>query len=289
MVGADTALGMDLEDFLEQVGRHQVEALTITTGRWKSERRAKKAVQRARADVIIDTRLQSAVDGAEGLADIDVARCEWLAKAARRTDAIYMLLSSARVFSGRQERPYNEQLNGDSENRTAKLLQKAEHLIRERCQRHLILRLGPVFAAHGDNLLITTLMQLQAGGVLSFAADQRICPVSSLDAARIIAGVLDQLDAGAESWGNYHYCSSDACNLYEFASVVLTCMSRFQDVETSGLTLQEKYAEQSLAFRLDCSCLRNTFGIKQVPWRGFVSDTLNRYYRNNESRSEPYS
>ncbi len=278
LIGADTPLGCDLDDFLLQLGRHEVETVSFAASRWKSERRAKKAVLRSRPDLVVDLRVQGALDSTEQLLEQDVERCEWLAKAARRCDAVYFLVSSARIFSGRQERPYPEALEGCGEDGIAEMLRRSEQIIRGRCERHVILRLGPVFSSHGANPLTRILDLLLAGETLALDKGTRSYPVSSKDGARVISGMLDQLSTGAEAWGNFHYCSSDGSNCYEFAEVLLACASQFREFEALEITLEEREAGQLLTRRLACERLLDTFAIKQVPWRGFVAATVRAFF-----------
>lgn len=262
------------------MGRHEFESIGFAASRWRSERHAKKAVRRARPDIVVDARLQGAVDSGEQLFDLDIERSHWLAKACQRNGAIYLLLSCSRVFAGEQERPYTEQDVPDSAETIGRMLQRAEELATQGCERSLILRLGPVFAHRGRNVLTHMLAQLMQGGTLTLDNSLRGCPVASSDAARVVSGVLDQLSAGAESWGVFHYGSSDATNCYEFAEVLLASASQFSEFGPEAVTLQEQEAGYTLSRRLDCNRLRNTFAIKQVPWRGFIADAVKLYFDN---------
>ncbi|WP_157976638.1 sugar nucleotide-binding protein [Parahaliea mediterranea] len=278
LIGSDTSLGYALEQQLSRAGRHELESIGFAASRWRSERHAKKAVRRSRPDVVVDARLQGAVDSGEQLFDLDVERCHWLAKACQRNGAIYLMLSSARVFAGEQERPYTEQDVPDSGETIGKMLQRGEELIAQTCERHLLLRLGPVFSHRGRNVMTHMLGQLMQGGTLTLDNSLRGCPVPSQDAARVVAGVLDQLSAGASSWGAFHYASSDATHCYEFAEVLLAAASQFSEFGPQAVTLREQEAGHTLSRRLDCNRLRNTFAIKQVPWRGFVADAVKHYF-----------
>lgn len=278
LIGSDTFLGVALEQHLSRWGRHECESISLAASRWKSDRHAKKVVRRVRPDVVVDLRIQAAVDSGEQLFDLDVERCYWLAKGCTRTGSIYFPVSSARVFSGEQERPYTEEDTGDSEDTLGGMLQRAEELARTGCERHVILRLGPVFSHRGRNALTSMLDRLTLGGSLSLDTGLRGCPVSSEDAARVVAGMLDQLSAGAEVWGNFHYCSADLTHCYEFAEVLLAAVSQFLEFGPEGITLQEREAEYRLSRRLDCNRLRNSFAIKQVPWRGYIADDVKRYF-----------
>lgn len=278
LIGSDTTLGVALEQHLSRWGRHDYECVTFAASRWKSERHAKKVIRRCQPDLLIDARIQGAVDSGEPLFEPDIDRCHWLAKACQRNGVAYFLLSSSRVFAGQQERPYAEDDLPDNEGTLGSMLQQSEQRVRATCDRHVILRLGPVFSHRGRNLFTNLMAQLHSGGKLSLDSSQHGCPVAASDAARIIAGVLDQLSAGAETWGNYHYCSPDTTNCYEFTQVLLTAASSFAEFDPEAVTLCEEPGEQGISRRLDCSRLRNTFAIKQLSWRSFVADALKLYF-----------
>ncbi|HEY7775381.1 MAG TPA: sugar nucleotide-binding protein, partial [Kineobactrum sp.] len=173
---------------------------------------------------------------------------------------------------------YREDDVPDNPETVGRLLVRAEELVRSTCPRHLVLRLGPVFSALGVNVLSHMLEQLMAGGQLVLNNQQRGCPVESVDAARVVAGIIDQLSAGAEAWGTYHYCSPDATNCYEFAEVLFACASQFSEFSADAVQLSAAEDPRILSRSLHCGQIRNTFAIKQVPWRGFVADAVRDYF-----------
>lgn len=286
LIGADTPLGLALEEHLGRWGRHELDSVSFTSSRWKSERHAKKAIRRARPDMIVDLRLQGAADGGERLSEQDVERCHWLAKACQRNDGRYLLVSTPRVFAGQQDRAYSDSDIPDNPETLAQLLQRAEELVRATCERHLILRMGPVFSYRGRNPLTDMLSQLIEGGTLTLDNSLRGCPVAAVDAARVTAAVLDQVGAGAESWGVFHYCSADVTSCYEFAEVLLASASQFSEFSPDAVSLREEESGRALSWRLDCARLRNTFAIKQVAWRGFIADAVTLYFQYNAAAKE---
>jgi len=279
LIGADTSIGIALQSHLLRWGRHEVELLNGSACRWKSERQAKKAARRGGCDLIIDARIVAACDSGEILHDIDVKRCHWLAKACQRSGIHYLYLSSSRVFSGTRGRPYTELDPADNAETIGQLLLQAEAFVRETCDAHLILRLGPVFSARGVNVLTHMLGQLTAGGTLTLDNNLTGCPVDSGDAARVVAAVVDQVSAGAESWGTYNYCSSDPTHCYEFAEVLFAGASQFTEFGRAAVQLRANAdPEVQLNRQLDCSRIRNTFAVKQVAWRGTVADAVKHYF-----------
>ena len=110
----------------------------------------------------------------------------------------------------------------------------------------LVLRTGPLFASVGRNLLTQTLERMDLAATRaakteplgSSNAERRaaeppsrraaefdnrdvFCPVCSVDAARVIAAILDQLSVGARARGIYHYGSCDRATAYDFAEAAL--------------------------------------------------------------------
>jgi dTDP-4-dehydrorhamnose reductase len=264
---------------LESLGRHEVVAMSRAACRWKSERQAKKAVRRAECDVVVDIRVEGGADGGDQLQEIDIRRCHWVGKACQRSGIVYLFVSSSRVFSGQLERLYREDDPPDNGDTLGQLLGAAEQAVSESCERHLILRLGPVFSSLSPNLITQMLGRMMEGATLELDNNLRGCPVSSRDGARVISALLDQLSTGVEAWGIYHYCSSDTATYYEFAEALLASASQFSEFSPAAVELRQEENEPRLKRALDCSRIRNTFAIKQVPWRSAIPDIVKAYFQ----------
>lgn len=279
ILGSDSPLGRALSEFLQSLGRHEVVDMSRSASRWKSERQAKKAVRRASPDLVVDIRVEAVADSGQEIAELDLRRCQWVAKCCQRDKAILLFVSSSRVFSGRLDRMYNEGDLPDSEDEVGALLAAAEQVVVENCERHLLLRVGPVFASDGSNLVTQMLGQMMAGEHLVLDNNLRGCPVASADGARVISALLDQLSTGAELWGVYHYCSSETTTYYHFAEAILAAASQFSEFAPDAVELQEQPADApSLNRSLECSKIRNTFAVKQLPWRNAIADQVKRYF-----------
>lgn len=282
LLGSDTPVGMALREFLLRRGRH-VETLPLADCRWKSERRTKKALVRASCEFVVDTRIQAAADSGDRIFDQDLNRTKWVAKSCQKSKMAYLYLSAARVFSGTQERLYSEDDVPDNGEGLGKLIRRSEDCVAEFCDHHLILRLGPVFSHRGVNVLTHMMNTFREGGKLMLEDHLSGCPVAANDAARVVSGLLDQFSTGAGSWGIYHYCSSDMTDCYEFSEVLLACASQFSEFPSDAVELlRPEQEKEKLNRSLDCSRLRNTFAIKQNPWRGFVSETVKLYFKSQK-------
>jgi dTDP-4-dehydrorhamnose reductase len=286
ILGADTPLGAALVERQALLERHDLVLLSRSACRWKSERQAKKSVARAKSDIVVDVRIEAAGDGGLQIQELDLQRCHWVAKACHRTDTTYLFISSSRVFSGKLDRPYTEQDSPDNKEAVGQLLARAEQLVAEACVRHLILRLGPVFSNEGANLITQMLGPLREGDSLILDNNLRGCPVAADDGARVLLALLDQLGTGVEPWGRYHYGSSDTATYYEFAEALLAAASQFFEFSSSAVQLEpETEGLRPLSRTLDCSKIRNTFAIRQVPWRSAIGDLVKHYYERQQEES----
>lgn len=278
VLGSDTPLGMALVAQVELYGRHELILMGSSACRWKSERQAKKSVVRAKSDLCVDLRIEAAGYGGVQIQDTDLKRTHWVAKACQRTETAYLYVSSSRVFSGQLDRAYVETDEPDNEETIGQMLAKAEQLARG-CQRHFILRLGPVFSVHGANLISQLLEPLREGDSLIMDNNLRGSPVAAADAARVISGLLDQIGTGPELWGTYHYGSADTATYYEFAEALLAAASQFSEFSSSAVQLEKESERMPPRNRtLECSKIRDDFAIRQVPWRGAIGDLVKFYY-----------
>ncbi len=290
LIGSDTPVGQALCNFFDLRGTEYA-ALTKSESRWKSERQAKKALRRSEASIALDVRIQAAADGGIRIHDADIERCTWLARASQALRVPLLLLSCAAIFQGNESRAYREDDYPDGMSTLASLLGAAETAVRDHCERHVILRMGPVFSPVGSTSLTWMLNRLHEHGSLSLSRKLRGCPVAVEDAARVVSGMVDQYGCGLEAWGIFHYCSADVTSCYEFAEVLLAAAyqyTAFDEDDPSILTaLEQEDANagapdaadwETLEFRLDCSKIRDTFAIKQQPWRASVAGHVKQFY-----------
>ena len=123
------------------------------------------------------------------------------------------------------------------------------------------------------------LAEMATGGEMTLDNNLRGCPVVASDGARVISALLDQLSTEIELWGIYHYCSSETATFYEFAEAVLASASQFSSFSNGAVQLSPLVGEApSLNRSLECSKIRNTFAIKQLPWRNSIGDLVKRYF-----------
>ena len=279
IIGSDTPVGQALRRLFTHREREFL-GLKRSDCRWNRQRGAKKALRRADCDLAIDLRLQASADGGLRVHEIDVDRSRWLANAAEASGTALLALSCARVFSGAALRPYREDDPTDSTSSLGKLLISAETEVRRRCERHAVLRMGPVFAPTGINAITHMLNQINSGETLHLSKERRGSPVAVEDAAWVISALVDQYSCGVQAWGNFHYCSAGATNCHEFGEVLLAAASQFRDLNDEAA--RERAAPQAFNWELDCTRICNTFAVRQQPWRTSVIGQVKQFYAQQE-------
>lgn len=198
-----------------------------------------------------------------------------LAAACRASYSSSLFLSSAAVFSGDKQR-YSEQDTANSESDWY----LAEQALLAADTATVIIRSSALFSAADGNVLSTLLQSMQRGGELAFNNRFRSAPTAAADLARVVSAVIDQLSCGAELAGVYHYTASEAISHYQFAEAVYAVASQYLDTDKLAISIQpEDTVDPAWSLPLlKCDKIRNTFGIKQLPWRSFISDAVSHYF-----------
>ncbi|MDO3723033.1 sugar nucleotide-binding protein [Marinobacter sp. chi1] len=190
-----------------------------------------------------------------------------LAECARDRDIALFQLSSCYVFDGRKQRGYITSNPGQPFNELGNWQWECEQALRTLLPRHIILRTGWSLS----RFIRKVQASASAGNALSMPGRCRGLPVAVADLARVMAAVILQLDCGAEVWGTYQYAGAEEVNLYELGQVIVG----LPGIPESTRVVDDvpDWAQlEPLNTTLICTKIRNTFGIKQQPWRSFLAD-----------------
>ncbi|SDM12611.1 dTDP-4-dehydrorhamnose reductase [Modicisalibacter muralis] len=198
---------------------------------------------------------------------------------------------SDQLYEDGAETPIDEHVVPAPRDESLRRLIVTGNLIRERYPRHLIVRLGPLFALAGADAWLTELLEsLQSGQEVRAAEDIIFCPTSADAAALALIGMLQQQGCGANAWGAYHLAGTEPVSPYTFASVVRTQLAtRLEGLgkraELGDLKALNHHHDQPLRRVLNCRRVLEAFGVHQKPWRlelGRMLDTWCQAYQVEE-------
>lgn len=252
------------------------------------EAAVKAMLGRLQPELIINAAAYTAVDRAE----TDVQRAfevnglapGYLGAAASDLGIPVFHISTDYVFSGKAERPYDENAEPDPQTAYGRGKLAGELGLASRCAEHLILRTSWVFSADGSNFVKTMLRLGRERPQLRVVADQLGGPTP----ARAIAEALWRLTARWNEmgstrfeWGTYHFSGGPTVSWHGFASEIM------RQAQASGM-LAKPPAVEAIATAefptparrpaysvLDCSRLTAVHGIEQPDWRAGLIQVLN--------------
>jgi len=213
------------------------------------------------------------VDGPTNLADI----CSQ-----RRIPLIH--ISTDYVYDGVKKGAFIENDPVAPQGVYAESKARGDAAVAERLATHIIIRTAWVYSVHGHNFVKTMLRLFREKKSVSVVDDQLGCPTHAADIADAIVQILVWIKNNQEiPSGIYHYCGQGSTSWYGFAQKVLLLaapLDRFKDVElrpipTSAYPTPVKRPANSI---LDCTKIKQTFGIKPIAWEDGLKQMLQRYY-----------
>jgi dTDP-4-dehydrorhamnose reductase len=186
------------------------------------EAAVRQAVRDHPPAAIVNAAAYTAVDRAETEPDaalrINRDGAAVLAETASSAGVPFIHLSTDYVFDGTKRTPYRE--FDPIAPLGAYGLSKAEgeSAVRSWCPRHIILRTGWVYSAHGTNFVSTMLRLANERAELRIVDDQTGCPTAAADLADAILAITASAEkTNFSAWGTYHYRGADVLTWYGFA------------------------------------------------------------------------
>jgi dTDP-4-dehydrorhamnose reductase len=152
--------------------------------------------------------------------------------------------------------------------------------------RHAILRTAWVYAPFGSNFVRTMLRLAASRDEVGVVADQRGCPTAAHDIAKTLIDVAirmirDPQDAALT--GVFHMAAQGEAVWADVAEAVFECSARLggpsarvRRITTADYPTPARRPQNS---RLDCSKLRDVYGISLPPWRVSLEDCVTRLVR----------
>jgi dTDP-4-dehydrorhamnose reductase len=248
----------------------------------------KAAISSYQPDYVINTLSYSVVDVAQDnpqknqTINCDVAMI--LAQACHALDLPLLHLSTDYVFDGEQRAPYKEDAYTAPVNRFGEAKLAAELAIKKHCPKHIIVRVGWIFSAQGNNFVLRTLRQLKEHHYVKAVSDQQGCPTYANDVARVIIAIIKQLDCDINVWGTYHYSGAEVTTWKGFAEAILAAAKKHgvTQAETIHAVTSLEWpanAPRPVYSVLDCTKILVTFGIRQRPWRSGLVKVIDQVFK----------
>jgi dTDP-4-dehydrorhamnose reductase len=246
----------------------------------------RRIVNRYGPMLIVNAAAYTAVDRAESERDaafaINADGPAHLAEAATAAGIPLVHLSTDYVFDGAKQGAYTE----DDEVRPLGVYgaSKAtgERAIRERLDRHVILRTSWVFGTHGTNFVKTMLRLGRERDRLQVVADQWGCPTGAADIAEGILGMAHQLliSPRRNAWGTYHFAGHGPTNWCDFAQAIFERAEPFwgrrPEVTPIATADYPTPARRPLTSVLDCTRFDQTFALPRRPWTERLDTVVRR-------------
>ena len=243
------------------------------------------AVVSARPHVVLNAAAYTRVDAAES--DAEAARRAnaegpgWLAEACAARGMLLIHISTDYVFDGRARRPYRPDDPASPLGVYGRTKWDGEQAVRERLDRHLIVRTSWVFAPHGRNFLCTIARLARDRETISVVVDQRGCPTLAGDLARALLAAGAAAVAGPVVAGTYHFCNAGETTWHCFASAIVEGLAGHEHIRCRSVvpiaTKDHPTASPRPAYSvLDTTSWCETFGAQPRPWQEALADALGR-------------
>jgi dTDP-4-dehydrorhamnose reductase len=281
LLGRNGQVGWELERALAPLG--EVKAFDRAGLDLADAPRLAAAVRTLQPEVIVNAAAYTAVDKAESERDaafaVNATGPRVLAEEAKRIGALLVHYSTDYVFDGAKGSPYVEDDTPNPINVYGASKLAGEEAIRKTGCRHLILRTSWVYGPRGKNFMLTMLRLARERPELRVVDDQIGAPTSSLEIARATAAMLARAMQPPELTGLYHLAASGETSWCGFTRAIFAqarIATPVQPIPTEEYPTPARRPKNS---RLDCSRLRDTFGVALAPWEEGLAEALAEHAR----------
>lgn len=231
-------------------------------------------------DLVVNAAAYTAVDRAESEPElamkVNAEAPAALAQACAERGAALIHLSTDYVFDGAKLGAYVEADPIGPLSVYGRTKEAGEAAVRDRLDRHVIVRTSWVFSSHGTNFLKTMLRLGQSNSALRVVSDQTGAPTSARDIARAVLRVAETVRRRKSTWGTFHFSSAEPTTWHGFAQAIFALARAGRDVAVTPISTAEypTAARRPLNSVLDCSRIGEAYGISQPSWRAALVDAL---------------
>ncbi len=243
-------------------------------------------LRKAHADVVINAAAYTAVDRAEKETQLAFSINRdgpaYLAAACARQGAALIHVSTDYVFDGTQKEPYKESDPVSPLGVYGRSKAAGEEEIRRILPAHIIVRTAWLYGVHGNNFVKTMLRLGRERKVVRVVSDQFGCPTAAADLAAAILIIADAISTKSQvKWGTYHYCGQGATSWHGFAEAIFDLAKKrtslaVKTVEPITTAEFPTPAQRPANSVLNCSAIKDNFGIQPRPWQQSLAETLHK-------------
>jgi dTDP-4-dehydrorhamnose reductase len=246
--------------------------------------------ERIAPDIVINAAAYTAVDKAESEPEVAFA-CnlrgpEYLAQACAIAGISLIHISTDYVFDGTKPASYVEDDAPAPLGIYGRSKRNGEIAICRTLPRHLIVRTSWLYSVFGNNFVKTMLRLGAEQSELRVVADQIGAPTAAGDLAASIVTMVPAAIAGEAAYGTYHICNAGETSWHGFAKAIFADLKRRTGREVAVIPIETAAyptpARRPLNSRMDCSLLRQKFGIAMRPWQIALQDVLDSHYENRQ-------
>ncbi len=250
--------------------------------------RLNRVLERISPSVVINAAAYTHVDRAENESDLAYAvntnGPAYLARYCADKRLALIHISTDYVFDGTQDRPYKESdpiaplgIYGHSK-------AQGESAVRSTLANHIIVRTSWLYGVYRHNFVKTILKLAAERKSLRVVADQSGSPTSAEDLAKTVLIIAEKIGTHKKSeWGTYHYCGAGITSWHGLAKKVIELATPYATLQTRQVEAISTAEWPTPAPRppysaLNCTRLKNQFGIDPQPWQQSLKQTISRIF-----------
>jgi len=243
-----------------------------------------RKVQESGARFVVNAAAYTAVDRAESEPDlayrINRDGAAALAEGAHACGAALIHISTDYVFDGSKTGPYREDDPVGPISVYGASKEAGERAVRERADRHVILRTAWVYSPFGDGSFVKTMLRLgRERPELRVIDDQHGSPTAAAEVARTVIAICAAIAAGKrDGFGTYHFCNAGATTRFGQAKAIFDWLAahgrkvpRLTPIPSSAYPMPARRPANSV---LDCTRIREVYGILPRAWEESLAECL---------------
>ena len=236
------------------------------------------AVRSNRPQLIVNTGAYTAVDQAERdeafALRVNGDGPAVLAEEAEKAGALLVHFSTDYVFDGEKSSPYVETDSPNPLNAYGRSKLAGEQAIQSSRCRQLIFRTSWVYAATGQNFLLTMLRLASEGKPVRVVNDQRGAPTSNLMIADATTQAIRRALGDSALSGLYHMSAAGGTTWYGFARAIFEQKGMVTDLAPIASAEYRAAARRPRNSLLDNGKLGSTLGLHLQTWDAGLAQVL---------------